>query len=100
MSNAIQFLETLGCRPANAAWNTTGYDDAVAMAGVDEQQREALLARDAQMLSRLLDGRPQIFCLVATPDGGETQDEPDKTDDEKDEPEESDDEAARAGLSG
>ncbi len=91
MPNAIQFLETLGSRPALAWLSTAGYVEAVAMAGVDEPQHQALLARDAQELSRLLDGRPQAFCLVATPDGGETQDEPDKSDEESDDSEESDD---------
>lgn len=100
MQNAIQFLETLGSRPAHACSSTVDYNQAVAMAGVDEPQRQALFTRDAQELSRLLDGRQQAFCLVATPDGGETQDEPDRSDEETDEPEESDDASRRAGRPG
>lgn len=95
MSNAIQFLEALGRSPATSCLDMTDYAEALASAEFDDAQRHALIRRDAEALSKLLDGRPWTLCLVATPDGGETQDEPDKSDEDGEEPGEAEEASAR-----
>lgn len=94
MSNAIQFLEALGASPATASRDADAYARALSVVDVDEAEREALIGRDADALARLLDGRAHMLCMVATPDGGETQDEPDKSDEDGNEPDDTDDDSA------
>lgn len=94
MSNAIQFLESLGASPASASRDAEAYVRALSVVDVDEAQHHALIGRDAEALARLLDGRAHMLCMVATPDGGETQDEPDKSDEDGSEPDDSDDDSA------
>lgn len=74
MSNVIQFLESLG----NSATRLSAADYAAAIAdlNVEPPQRNALLDRDVATLSGLLEARATMFCMIATPDGGETQDIP------------------------
>lgn len=94
MSSAIQFLETLGANPASSAWDADAYAQALAAVDIGQAQHRALAGRDAEALSKLLDGRMGMLCMVATPDGGETQDEPDKSDEDGSEPDDADDHAA------
>jgi hypothetical protein len=64
MSNAIQFLATLGINPLTA----TEYAATVSMLNVNEAQRTALLDRDEVALNTLLDGRTRLYCAVCAPD--------------------------------
>lgn len=79
----------LGGKPAIACRDMQA--DEIARLEVDEAQRSALLAGDGPALSRLLDGRSAIYCMISTPDEQEPLREPDKRDDDGDhdrEPEE------------
>jgi hypothetical protein len=63
MSNAIQFLESLGRNPA-----PIDYVAAVAALDVDEAQRQALMDRNHAGLNDLLGGRPKMLCLILPAD--------------------------------
>lgn len=77
MSNVIHFLESLGARATLSAAN---YAAAVAEIGVDDVQRQALLARDPVALNSLLDGRPKMLFYVNAPNDDEPEFEPDDKD--------------------
>jgi hypothetical protein len=62
----VQFLETLGASPNNPS--ADGYANAVEALGLDAASRDALLARDADGLNKLLSGRAAMRCFIATPD--------------------------------
>ena len=62
----VQFLETLGAAPKQLS--AANYSRAVEALGLDETAREALLARDADSINRVLGGRMEMCCLVVTPD--------------------------------
>lgn len=80
MSNAIQFLDTLGSQPA---LSPADYAATVAAIQMDSAQREALLQRDLDKLHDLLGARGSMAVWVATPDGGEEpQKSPDQPDDD------------------
>jgi len=65
MSNVIQFLERMG---SNADFDR-GYLTSVTALDVADAQRRALLDRDHAGLSRLLEGRAEMRCFIATPIG-------------------------------
>ncbi|GAB3346200.1 hypothetical protein [Lysobacter tyrosinilyticus] len=65
MSHVVQFLETLGASPNNLS---AKYADAVEALGLDNAARDALLARDAAGLSKLLSGRAAMRCFIMIPD--------------------------------
>ena len=73
MSNVIQFLETLGRRPPMAG---ADYTAAVAGLGLNTEQANALLSRDALQLGKALDGRPTMLCAIAMPEEDEPRDAP------------------------
>ena len=80
VSNAIQFLESLGASasiPGGADYAT-----AVAALDVEPAQREALLGRDVSSLARLLDGRPAMFCMILAPDEGKEDEAQDQQDEQ------------------
>lgn len=89
MSVVIELLEKMGASPsfgrAPLELLDTAEGDALAPA-----QRVALRGQDANALNRLLDGRAMMFCMIATPDGGEEQDAPGQAEEEpeRQEPEE------------
>lgn len=62
MANVVDFLATLGSRPALSAGD---YAAAVALLDTGEAQRKALLDADAGTLNALLGGRPGMVCMVA-----------------------------------
>ena len=62
----VQFLETLGASPNGMS--AASYIRAVEASGLDRATREALLARDADGLNKLLDGRAAMRCVVFVPD--------------------------------
>ena len=64
MSNVIRFLETMGSKPISAA----DYAATVAALEVGLPQRKALLDRDPDALSELLDGRRQLRCAIFAAD--------------------------------
>src|SRR3546814_1650764 len=78
--DSIGFLEMLGGKPAIACHDMRA--DEIAGLGVDEAQRNALLAGDGSALSRLLDGRSAIYCMISTPDEQEPLSAPDQRDDD------------------
>ena len=86
MSNVIAFLESLG---RDAALRPAGeqYAAAVAALDVDDEARDALLAKDDLTLGALLGGRPRMLCalLPADDDQVPAEDQPaeDEPDDEK-----------------
>ena len=65
MSNLVQFLEALGAEPS---LSNTGYANAVDAMGLDAATREALHARDADGINRLLGGRAAMRCSIIAPD--------------------------------
>lgn len=80
MSNAIQFLETLGSRPALVMATFAGYEEAVDGLQCADGQREALRARDPVALGRALHGRAHMICAVCTPDDDQHEAVPDEDD--------------------
>jgi hypothetical protein len=62
----VQFLETLGAAPNQMS--AANYAHAVEALGLDDAARDALLARDANAVNRLLGGRKVMRCMIATPD--------------------------------
>ena len=80
VSDSIRFLEMLGGKPAIACRDLQAGE--IAGLGIDEAQRNALLAGDGPALSRLLNGRSAIYCMISTPDEQEPLREPDKRDDD------------------
>lgn len=81
MSNAIQFLETLGREPAPARGEAEAYASAVDALEIDAVEQRALIERDPSRLNALLGGRGMMAMLIATPDGSE---EPEETPDDHD----------------
>ena len=79
MSNVIQFLESLGSRPAPSP---AEYAATVAALDVAPAARKALTERDHAALNDLLDGRATMFCFVAMPDESEQEAIPDEPDGE------------------
>jgi hypothetical protein len=77
MSNVINFLESLGARPALTPGE---FAAAVAGAAADGEQKRALLARDHARLSSLLEGRAKIYCAIAMPDDQQDESVPDDRD--------------------
>ena len=68
MSNAIQFLEGLGSRPALVTASFAVYEEAVRELQFPDRQRAALLARDPTALGQALGSRAHMICAVCTPD--------------------------------
>jgi hypothetical protein len=62
----VQFLETLGAAPNPLS--AANYAHAVEALGLDETAREALLARDADAINRVVGGRTEMRCVVFVPD--------------------------------
>ena len=75
MSNTIRFLEVMGRGPVLSPLE---YTSAVAALDVDDDQRQALLARDHNALNDLLGGRKKMMCLILP-----AEDEPAPGDDEQ-----------------
>lgn len=70
MSNVIQFLESMGSRPAPSA---AEYAAIVAGLEINEAQRKALLDADHAALNELLDGRAKMYCYVSAPNEKEPE---------------------------
>lgn len=62
----VQFLETLGATPNNLS--AANYAHAVEALGLDDAARDALLARDAGAVNRVVGGRTETRCFVFVPD--------------------------------
>lgn len=80
MSNAIRFLEAMGTSASVRA--AADYAAAVAALDVEPAQRAALLDRDVDLLSRLLDGRPSMFCMILAPDEGKEDEAQEQADEQ------------------
>lgn len=84
MTHAVQFLEALACTPVEASGEVIQ-----AMLGDVELQpdvREALLARDADALARLLGARASMVCSVAMPEDDAPLEDDKQPDGDEDEP--------------
>jgi hypothetical protein len=88
--DSIRFLELLGSKPAVACG--LAYAEGVAALKVDPAEQRALLARDGSVLSRLLDGRPAIYCMISTPDEQAPLKDPGDRDDDREPGREAEDE--------
>lgn len=86
MSNAIQFLESLGQRPAYAPANGDEYASEVAAIEADAAQKQALLDRDRLSLSKQLGGRVEMMMQIWAPDESPQDDEPAPVEQPDDEP--------------
>jgi hypothetical protein len=84
MSNAIQFLESLGRSPALIQRAAAAYAEEVATLEIDEAQRSALMIRDHVALNEVLHGRAKMLCVVCTPDDESQESVPDGDDDDGD----------------
>ena len=67
MSNAIQFLESMGANAAMARMAAVEFEAAIDSLDVDADAKLALKRRDVAALNRLLDGRPIMLCAIAAP---------------------------------
>ncbi len=74
MSAVIQFLEKMA---SNASFGRSAmeYQAAVAQLKIDDVQHKALLNRDVERLSRSLEGRATMVCMVWAPDEDVSADE-------------------------
>lgn len=80
MSNTIQFLESLGSKPA---LSPADYAATIAALDFDIAHQQVLLQKDPQALNDLLGGRTVMAMHIATPDNDDEQQEsPDHTDDD------------------
>lgn len=70
MRDAIRFLERLG---QDAAIGSNAYAALLAAEVADGAARDALLGRDVAALNDMLEGSAPWFCMVATPDGDESE---------------------------
>lgn len=86
MSNAIQFLQSMGSDSALARTSVVDYAAAVAALDIDDAQQRALLDRDQAALSGLLGGRARMIFAVMAPDDVPV-DAPDREQPSRDEPE-------------
>jgi hypothetical protein len=62
----VQFLETLGVAPN--VLSAANYAHAVEALGVEDAARDALMARDANAISKSLGGRQENRCFIFVPD--------------------------------
>ncbi len=58
------------------------YAAAVAALEVEPAQRVALMERDVDSLSQLLDGRPAMFCMILAPDEGKEDEAQEQADEQ------------------
>jgi len=75
MRQVMRFLEQLGAGVAPDGG--AGYEDAVRSLLLEDQARDALLARDGTRLGELIEGRAQMFCMIFTPDETDREEYPD-----------------------
>lgn len=68
MSNAIQFLESLGSNAASSRLSAAEYTATVASLDIDAAQQQALLDRDEVRLNVLLGGLDSARCVIFTTD--------------------------------
>lgn len=89
MSNAIQFLETLGRFPLTGRQWTAAHLEGISSLPIEVDQKQALLDLDADTLNRLLGGRAKMMMQVwapmeDTPDGDQPDDGDKDGDDDRD----------------
>ena len=73
MSNVVQFLEAMARNPKSLS--PEEFAAAVVNAELETASQQALLAKDANALNRVLGGRPMMMCLVAPAENDEPQDD-------------------------
>lgn len=85
MSDVVSFLEALG-RDAMTGNGLAaeGYASRVEVLDIDDDQRTALINRDADALGRLLQGRQVMLCSVFPADEPQREGEGDEPDDRPD----------------
>jgi hypothetical protein len=67
MSNAIQFLESLGRFPLAGRGFKSCYANSIALLLIEDDQKHALMDLDADALNALLGGRPKMMMQVWAP---------------------------------
>ena len=60
MSDVIRFLESVAIRQPDGL----RYDTMVSRLDANEEQKQALIGRDAEALARLLGGRDAMCCMI------------------------------------
>lgn len=75
MSNAIQFLESMGANAAMARMSFNEYREAVLALDVDEDQQNCLIRSDQIDLGARLNTRPKMICMVVSPEDESHQEE-------------------------
>src|SRR5687768_3814881 len=79
MPNVIQFLESLGAKPALSA---AEYAAIVSGLGLREAQRKALLGADPVRIGELLNARTRMMFMISSPDPDDHEAIPDDGDGE------------------
>lgn len=92
MSSSVRFLETLAQDPAFARLSPAEQEAVMASFGVNKEERDALLAMDADALARLLGGRAQMWAQQFPGDDPQRDDEEPQRED--DSPADDDDDAS------
>ena len=80
MQDAIRFLERLG---QDVAIGSSAYAALLAEEVADGAARDALLDRDVAALNDVVGGSAPWFCMVATPDGDESERPQESPDEER-----------------
>lgn len=89
MSNVVQFLEAMARNPK--LLSAEDFAAAVVNFGLDPDAQNALIARDAGALNKVLGGRVSMMCLIAPAENEEPLEE-----DQEDQGETPDDAVLRA----
>lgn len=80
MQDAIRFLERLG---QHAAVGNSAYAELLAAEVPEGAARDALLRRDVVAINDMLGAQAPWFCMVATPDGDESERPQEAPDDQR-----------------
>jgi len=88
VSNVIEFLEKFGSDAELQRMSTQELDEALKLAGIDPQVRNAIISKDQSALEALLGAGTNVCCLINKPDDEEEEDE------EEEEEEDDEEEAA------
>lgn len=84
MMDAIAFLESLGRQGSMGRQQDDDHASAAALLEVDAPLRAALERRDVSAVGDALGAGRVMVCMVATPDGSENDEAPERKDDDDD----------------
>lgn len=83
MSNVIRFLERAGAAALFGDLEQNEYAAQIQNLALTQEQKDVLLGRDTAAISRMLDGRSTMYCMIVAPDGGEEREAPERRDDDE-----------------